>query len=495
MATYSNLTRASDGQFKVRPSSVGLDSSQPLNEKKLDGQKLDGMSRLGRMSVDVRSSDSIEARATQTLSQQADLSSTHVNLADLEPFEGPPSLVEDAEASSVFQNEASSAVQLPEVAQDKGHENAGVVPAQGKGDGLDQASLPVVVPVDVPVEDSVAVPVEVSVEVPVEVPVDVPVDVPVAVAVEVPDAVPGALSNQMPKELQSGVLNEVPNEDPNAVIQDDSVQHLEPHALEDGLDSHSISAEQPPANMGVAENQPSTEGTGIPAADLSPPLIVNGSGASPVQLTRPPAQIETPYSAGGVMGEGSNAMSGVADALSTLPVATGASSAAISHAGFGMGIGSLTLGVGAGVLTAYYANRKVQRLQAERAYLQSQLNPSAPKSDEGTVANPPSAQPPETTQRQIQRLDNQIQQLKTERAITIGVLSTTTGLGVATTVMASTGALEAARISGSTLGAVGILLSAYGAFTDVRAAKQQSNVNKQLVAGLTELRKTEPPSG
>jgi hypothetical protein len=188
-------------------------------------------------------------------------------------------------------------------------------------------------------------------------------------------------------------------------------------------------------------------------------------------------QLETPHSVGTVFNEGLNTISGIGHVLNAIPAATGISADTLGKAPLFTGGVALVLGSAAGSFAIYQQSQQINRLeQQKQGVLNSLKGPgSMPEGD-----NAGSLQSNNTADRQIRRLDGQIQQLRTERMITAGVVGSSVVLGATTVGLAASGSLMAARATGTALGGLGILLSTVGAIKDGQAAITQRKVNEKL---------------
>jgi uncharacterized protein HemX len=211
---------------------------------------------------------------------------------------------------------------------------------------------------------------------------------------------------------------------------------------------------------------------------VGPPSLSNPAQKSTaVQKEDSSVQLETPHSVGTVFNEGLNTISGITHVLNALPAATGISADTLGKAPLFTGGVALGLGSAAGSFAIYQQSKQINRLeQQKQEILHSHFYPnSIPEGD-----NSGSLQDQETAARQIRRLDGQIQQLRTERMITAGVVGSSAALGATTVGLATSGSLMAARATGTALGALGILLSTVGAIKDGQAAITQRKVNERL---------------
>lgn len=216
--------------------------------------------------------------------------------------------------------------------------------------------------------------------------------------------------------------------------------------------------------------------------DLSPlegpySLLNGAQNSTAVQKEDSSVQLETPHSVGTVFNEGLNSISGISHVLNAIPAATGISADTLGKAPLFTGGVALGLGSAAGSFAIYQQSKQINRLeQQKQGILNSLKAPSSmPEGD-----NSGSLQSKETADRQVRRLDGQIQQLRAERMMTAGVVGSSAVLGATTVGLAASGSLMAARATGTALGGLGILLSTVGAIKDGQAAITQRKVNEQL---------------
>lgn len=448
MASSADLAQAIRSTMNVRPSSVSLDSPQLLN----------GQALLRRMSVDVRSADRIEARATQTLSQQVALPSSQLDIANLEPFTGPLSLLSHASASSTVLSQEPLQVQSPQVASAAGSPvstgvNA-VLVEPGEQEALQVHELVQSAPAN-----------DVEIHAPV-----VPEEAGQSgfEKLELPENnLSARLSARLPSlekllpDMAKTSSNQVANDVPSIV-------------------------EPPPALDAMAHSVPEL------SARQSGAVI---EGVSVEQLIPFNVQLETPHSLVGIIGEGVNTLSGASDALSAIPAVAGLDHTRFDAAVNSTGLVTLGLGWGLGAFALYQQTKQISLLEQHKRDIENSVQPKDAKPEEVNSDLSSSDKLSEVAQRSIRRLDDQIKQVTKERYLTAGAFGSAVALGGATVGLSQSGSLIAARATGTALAGVGIVLSTAGAVIDGLAAQRQRKVNAQLESSLAELKKAAPPPG
>lgn len=283
-------------------------------------------------------------------------------------------------------------------------------------------------------------------------------------------------------------------------LQPSSVGTDPPHELSNGAQLRSLSV---PNSEHTLRRASSTSSANFPSTSNPKILLIvspsegprsklDGKNSSTDQNEDRRENLATPYPVGTVISEGLTTLSGITNVLSAIPPATGTSAADLGNATMITGVTSLGLGTAAGGFAIYQQSKQINLLETQKQQILNSVKPLNSKSEED---NSDGLQPTVPAERQIRRLEDQIQQLKKERIVTAGVVGSSAVLGATTVGLMATGSLMAARNTGTALGGLGIVMSTYGAITDGHAAITQRKVNEQLNSSLKKLETQKPEAG